>query len=67
MNISTTSSTTTATTESFINNMTPTDFNESDFINNVLTKQENGKYKTDYNMGSIQATSSPSFINNMKF
>ena len=56
----------TATTESFINNMTPTDFNESDFVNKVLTKQENGKYKTDYNMGSIQATSSPSFINNMK-
>jgi hypothetical protein len=62
----------TVNTESFVNNMTPTDFNqneifnESEFINNVLTKQENGKYKTDYNMGSIQATSSPSFINNFK-
>lgn len=53
-------------TESFINNMTPTDFNESDFVNSILTKKENGKYKTDYNMGSIQAISSPSFINNMK-
>jgi hypothetical protein len=56
----------TVTTETFTNNTTTTNFNENDFINSVLTKQETGKYKTDYNMGSIQYTSSPSFINNIK-
>jgi hypothetical protein len=33
------------------------------FINNVLTKQQPGKYKADVNMGSIQPTMSKSFIN----
>jgi hypothetical protein len=33
------------------------------FVNNVLTKQQPGKYKADVNMGSIQPTMSKSFIN----
>jgi len=33
------------------------------FVNNVLTKQQPGKYKADYNMGSIKPINGKSFIN----
>jgi hypothetical protein len=33
------------------------------FVNNVLTKQQPGKYKADVNLGSIQPTMTKSFIN----
>jgi len=48
--------------ESFMNNVTTKNFNENKFVNEVLTKKEIGKYKADYNMGSIKPIISPSFI-----
>ena len=35
-------------------------------INNVLIKSQPGKYNSDYNLGNINPTTSPSFINNSK-
>ena len=50
----TTTSTGTTTTESFITEA---------MINNVLTKTQPGKYKTDYNLSNYTAPLSKSFIN----
>ena len=36
-------------------------------ISSILTKQEPGKFKTDYNMGTIQPNVSSSFFNGKKF
>lgn len=35
-------------------------------VNNVLIKSQPGKYNSDYNLGNINPTTSPSFINNSK-
>ena len=52
-----TTTTTSGTTESFLT---------EPMVNNVLTKTQPGKYKTDYNLAAIQAPMSKSFINGSK-
>jgi hypothetical protein len=53
----TSTSTTSTTTESFLT---------ESMVNNVLTKTQQGKFKTDYNLSDYQAPLSKSFINYSK-
>jgi hypothetical protein len=53
----TSTSTTSTTTESFLT---------ESMVNNVLTKTQQGKFKTDYNLADYQAPLSKSFINYSK-
>jgi len=50
-----------------IGNSTVTEsFLTESMVNNVLTKTQQGKYKSDVNMGPVQYSQSESFINNSK-